>query len=55
MSLAAIVVALGVCLWQNHALLHIINAPLAHQTQKQVRAGAGRSERRTPSSGNVHE
>ena len=28
-------------MWQNHALLHIINAPLAHQTQKQVRAGNG--------------
>ncbi len=40
-SLAAIAVAFGFCLWQNHALLHIINAPLAHQTQKQVRAGNG--------------
>jgi sec-independent protein translocase protein TatC len=29
------------CLWQNHALLRIINEPLAHQTQKQVRAGNG--------------
>ena len=28
-------------MWQNHALLHIINTPLAHQTQKQVRAGNG--------------
>jgi sec-independent protein translocase protein TatC len=40
-SLAAIAVAFGFCLWQNHALLRIVNAPLAHQTQKQVRAGNG--------------
>jgi sec-independent protein translocase protein TatC len=40
-SLAALAVAFGFCLWQNHALLHIINKPLEHQTQKQVRAGHG--------------
>src|SRR5271156_17211 len=40
-SLAALAVAFGFCMWQNHALLHIINDPLAHQTQKQVRAGNG--------------
>jgi sec-independent protein translocase protein TatC len=40
-SLAALAVAFGFCMWQNHALLHIINAPLAHETQKQVRAGNG--------------
>jgi sec-independent protein translocase protein TatC len=40
-SLAALAVAFGLCLWQNHALLRIINKPLAHQTQKQVRAGNG--------------
>jgi sec-independent protein translocase protein TatC len=40
-SFAALAVALGFCLWQNHALLHIINKPLASQTQKQVRAGDG--------------
>ena len=40
-SLAALAVAFGICVWQNHALLHIINAPLAHQTQKQVVAGNG--------------
>jgi len=40
-SLVAIAVAFGVCGWQNHALLHIVNAPLAHQTEKQVRAGEG--------------
>jgi sec-independent protein translocase protein TatC len=40
-SLAALAVAFGLCMWQNHALLHIVNQPLAHQTQKQVRAGNG--------------
>ena len=39
--LAALAVAFGFSVWQNHALLHIINRPLAHQTQKQVRAGNG--------------
>ncbi len=33
--------AFGFCLWQNHSLLHVINRPLEHQTQKQVRAGNG--------------
>ncbi len=40
-SLAALAVAFGFCMWQNHALLEIINKPLAHQTQKQIRAGNG--------------
>ncbi len=40
-SLAALAVAFGICMWQNHALLKIINKPLSHQTQKQVRAGNG--------------
>jgi sec-independent protein translocase protein TatC len=40
-SLAVVAVAFAVCAWQNHALLNIINAPLAHQTQKQVKAGNG--------------
>src|SRR5271165_1039770 len=40
-SLAALAVAFGICMWQNHALLQIINRPLAGQTQKQVRAGNG--------------
>jgi sec-independent protein translocase protein TatC len=39
--LAALAVAFGLCMWQNHHLLHIINKPLATQTQKQVRAGRG--------------
>ncbi len=40
-SLAVLVVAFGFCLWQNHSLLRIVNRPLEHQTQKQVRAGSG--------------
>jgi sec-independent protein translocase protein TatC len=40
-SLAALAVAFGFCMWQNHALLNIINKPLAHETQKQVKAGNG--------------
>jgi sec-independent protein translocase protein TatC len=34
-------VSFGVCLWQNHALLHLVNRPLDKQTQKQVRKGEG--------------
>jgi sec-independent protein translocase protein TatC len=34
-------IAFGVCLWQNHALLHIINKPLQTQTRKQVAKGQG--------------
>ena len=30
-SLAVVAVAFGVCAWQNHTLLNIINAPLAHR------------------------
>jgi len=40
-SLAALAVAFGFCMWQNHALLHLINKPLSHQTEKQVKAGNG--------------
>jgi sec-independent protein translocase protein TatC len=40
-SLVALAVAFGICLWQNHTLLNVLNKPLAHQTQKQVRAGHG--------------
>jgi sec-independent protein translocase protein TatC len=39
--LAVVGVAFGLCLWQNHLLLRLINRPLAAQTQKQVRAGDG--------------
>jgi sec-independent protein translocase protein TatC len=40
-SLAVIGLAFGLCFWQNHRLLHVIDRPLAHQTQEQVRAGHG--------------
>ena len=40
-SLGVLAVAFAVCMWQNHALLHLANKPLASQTQKQVRAGHG--------------
>jgi len=40
-SLAVLGAAFAVCMWQNHALLHLVNKPLASQTQKQVRAGHG--------------
>ena len=40
-SLAVVALAFGFCFWQNHALLNVINAPLAHETQKQVKAGSG--------------
>ncbi|MGA2929982.1 MAG: twin-arginine translocase subunit TatC, partial [Solirubrobacteraceae bacterium] len=39
LSLVVVAVAFGVCFWQNGRLLHVINRPLAHQTQQQVRAG----------------
>ena len=41
LSLAVVVAAFGFCFWQNHRLLHLIDAPLAHQTQQQVRDGHG--------------
>jgi len=40
-SLAVIGVAFGFCFWQNNRLLHIIDRPLADQTEAQVRAGHG--------------
>jgi sec-independent protein translocase protein TatC len=40
-SAAALAIAFGFCLWQNHALLHLINAPLSKQTEKQVAKGNG--------------
>jgi sec-independent protein translocase protein TatC len=40
-SAVALAVAFGFCLWQNHALLQIINKPLKTQTQKQVAKGQG--------------
>jgi sec-independent protein translocase protein TatC len=41
LSAVALAVAFGFCLWQNHALLKIINHPLKTQTQKQVAKGQG--------------
>src|SRR5713101_1280656 len=38
---AVLAVAFGLCLWQNHELLHIINKPLQTQTRKQVAKGQG--------------
>jgi sec-independent protein translocase protein TatC len=38
---AVLAVAFGFCLWQNHALLEIINEPLTVQTHKQVEKGEG--------------
>jgi len=40
-SLAVLAVAFGICLWQNHALLKVINKPLQTETKKQVANGAG--------------
>jgi sec-independent protein translocase protein TatC len=40
-SAAIVAVAFGLCLWQNHKLLHIINKPLQAQTKKQVAKGQG--------------
>ena len=39
--LAALAVAFGLCLWQSHRLLRVINEPLTHQTQGQVEHGSG--------------
>jgi sec-independent protein translocase protein TatC len=33
--------AFGLCMWQNHELLRLVNAPLAHNTQQQIRQGQG--------------
>src|ERR1700730_4159265 len=40
-SAIALAIAFGVCLWQNHALLEIVNEPLTSQTKKQVAKGQG--------------
>jgi sec-independent protein translocase protein TatC len=42
-SALAFVVAFGLCFWQNHALLRIINDPYEHQTQSRVLRGEGQS------------
>ncbi|HEX3510663.1 MAG TPA: twin-arginine translocase subunit TatC [Solirubrobacteraceae bacterium] len=38
---AVLAVVFGVCLWQNHALLNVVNKPLNKQTRKQVSRGEG--------------
>jgi sec-independent protein translocase protein TatC len=40
-SAIALAIAFGFCLWQNHALLNVINEPLTSQTKKQVAKGHG--------------
>jgi sec-independent protein translocase protein TatC len=40
-SAAVLAVAFGLCLWQNHKLLRVINKPLQTQTKKQVAKGQG--------------
>jgi sec-independent protein translocase protein TatC len=40
-SLLTVAVAFGICFWQNTKVLRLIDRPLAHQTQQQVRAGHG--------------
>jgi sec-independent protein translocase protein TatC len=40
-SLAVLAVAFGICLWQNHALLEVINKPLQTETKQQVANGSG--------------
>jgi sec-independent protein translocase protein TatC len=40
-SIAVLAVAFGICLWQNHTLLEVINKPLQTETKKQVANGAG--------------
>jgi sec-independent protein translocase protein TatC len=40
-SLLTVAVAFGICFWQNHELLKLVNKPLARQTQQQVREGHG--------------
>jgi sec-independent protein translocase protein TatC len=40
-SAIALAVVFGVCLWQNNALLELINQPLTKQTEQQVARGEG--------------
>jgi sec-independent protein translocase protein TatC len=40
-SALALAVAFGFCVWQNQALLNVVNAPLSKQTKKQVEKGNG--------------
>ncbi len=40
-ALLTLAAAFGICFWQNTRVLRLIDRPLAHQTQEQVRAGHG--------------
>jgi sec-independent protein translocase protein TatC len=40
-SVAALVVAFGLALWQNHALLDLLNRPLTHATAQAARSANG--------------
>jgi len=40
-SVAVLAVAFGICMWQNHELLRIVNKPLQTETKKQVAKGEG--------------
>jgi sec-independent protein translocase protein TatC len=40
-SVIALVVAFGVCLWQNGTLLDVVNHPLDQETQKSIEKGQG--------------
>jgi sec-independent protein translocase protein TatC len=41
-SAVTLAVALGVCFWQNHALLHLLNRPLERSTPNAQHSGKGR-------------
>lgn len=40
-SVVAIAIAFGVCLWQNSPLIEVVNDPLASETERNVEAGEG--------------
>jgi sec-independent protein translocase protein TatC len=40
-SAAVLAVAFGICMWQNHALLNVLNEPLTSQKHKQAEKGEG--------------
>ena len=44
---AVLAVVFGVCLWQNHTLLEIVNEPLKTQTRSRSKRGRERSGRRS--------
>lgn len=40
-SAICLAVAFGICFWQNHALINVINKPLLDQTKKSLKKGRG--------------